>query len=164
MVYRITNPAFIAGQPIAEVSTTARHPLGAIVQASDSVYGAGEFIYVKGVASGALGSWVLILGDDWSTTLLGADMKGAVGVFMGANVESSFGWAQIGGKAVGKALTGYLDNALVYATGTPGSVDDTVVSGDRVKQAIGASAVDTPSAGLAEFEINRPFVDDGSAA
>jgi hypothetical protein len=24
--------------------------------------------------------------------------------------------------------------------------------------------VDTPSAGLAEFEIDRPFMDDGSAA
>jgi hypothetical protein len=39
-----------------------------------------------------------------------------------------------------------------------------VVAGDRVKNAKGASAVGTPSAGLAEFEIDRPFVDDALAA
>ena len=54
--------------------------------------------------------------------------------------------------------------ALVYATSTAGSIDDAVVAGDRVKLAIGASAVDTPSSGLAEFEIQRPYMDDGTAA
>ena len=47
---------------------------------------------------------------------------------------------------------------------TAGSVDDAVVAGDRVKLAKGASAVGTPSAGLAEFEISRPFMDDAIAA
>ena len=61
-------------------------------------------------------------------------------------------------------MAGYVDNALVYATATPGSVDDAVVAGDRVKLALGASAVGTPSAGLAEFEISRPFADDGASA
>lgn len=149
--------------PITQVDTVAQLPLGTILRAYDPTYGSGEFMYVKGVASTAIGSWVLILADDWSTTLLAADMKGQVGVAMSANVASSYGWVQISGKAIGKALTGYLDNALVYATATAGSVDDAVVSGDRIKNAIGASAVDTPSAGFAEFEINRPFVDDGSA-
>lgn len=151
-------------QAIADTQSTAKHPLGTIIRAYDPTYGAGEFIYLKGVASTAVGSWVLINPDDWSTTLLGADQKGAVGVAMSANVANQYGWYQITGKAVGKALTGYVDNALVYATATAGSVDDAVVSGDRVKNAIGASALDTPSAGFAEFEINRPFVDDGSAA
>jgi hypothetical protein len=39
-----------------------------------------------------------------------------------------------------------------------------VVAGDRVKLAKGASAVDTPSTGFAEFEIHRPFMDDATAA
>jgi hypothetical protein len=43
-------------------------------------------------------------------------------------------------------------------------VDDTVVAGDRVKNALGASAVGTPSTGLAEFEIARPWMDDATAA
>ena len=47
---------------------------------------------------------------------------------------------------------------------TAGSIDDAVVAGDRVKLAIGASAVGTPSTGLAEFEIQYPFMDDATAA
>lgn len=138
--------------------------LGQIVQAVDPTYGAGEFIWLKGAASTAVGSWVTYNQDDNSTTLLAANAIGAVGVAMSANLAGYYGWYQIGGKAVGKALAGYVDNALVYATATAGSIDDAVVSGDRVKGAIGASAVGTPSAGLAEFEISRPFMDDGSAA
>jgi hypothetical protein len=163
MAYTIIDP-IVGAQPIAETSTTQRHQLGKIVKAKDPTYFAGEFIYLKGVASTAVGSWVNIFMDDGTTALLAADSKSPVGVAMSANVASQYGWYQIGGKAVGKALAGYLDNALVYATATAGSVDDAVVAGDRVKNAIGASAVDTPSTGLAEFEIARPFMDDGASA
>jgi hypothetical protein len=65
---------------------------------------------------------------------------------------------------VGQVLSGFLDNANVYATATAGSVDDSIVAGDRVKNAKGASAIGTPSAGLAEFEIHYPVMDDGLAA
>ncbi|CAN7371051.1 hypothetical protein [Aminobacter sp. LjRoot7] len=137
--------------------------LGDVIRAVDPVYGVGEFIYLQGVASTAVGSWVVYNPDDWSTVLLGADAIGSVAVAMSANVASQYGWYQIKGKAIGKTLAGFLDNANVYATATAGSVDDAVVAGDRVKNAKGASAVGTPSAGLAEFEIDRPFVDDGLA-
>lgn len=139
-------------------------PFGTVVEAWDETYGAGEFIYLKGVASTAVGSWVLYNPDDFSTSLLAANDIGSVAVSMGATVATYSGWYQIKGKAVGKALAGFVDNANVYSTATAGSVDDTVVAGDRVKNAKGASAVDTPSAGLAEFEIDRPFVDDALAA
>lgn len=163
MAYVVDTP--IAGhQQIAETSTTQQHPLGTIVRAHDATYGAGEFIYLKGVASTAIGSWVTYNNDDFSTTLLAANAIGPVAVAMSANVASQYGWYQISGKAVGKALTGYVDNALVYATATAGSIDDAVVAGDRVKNALGASAVDTPSSGFAEFEINRPWMDDATAA
>lgn len=163
MVFRPVS-TLVALQPIANTATTQNHPLGLIVQANDPTYGNGEFIYLKGVASTAVGSWVTFNNDDFSTTLLAANAIGPVAVAMSDNVASQYGWYQISGKAVGKALTGYVDNALVYATATAGSIDDAVVAGDRVKNALGASAVDTPSSGLAEFEINRPFMDDGSAA
>lgn len=156
--------SIIVEQPINETSTTARNPLGLIIRAKDSTYGVGEFIYLKGVASTAVGSWVTYNADDYSTDLLAANAIGPVAVAMSANVASQYGWYQIQGKAVGKALTGFVDNANVYATATAGSVDDAVVAGDRVKNAKGASAVDTPSTGLAEFEIARPFMDDGLAA
>ena len=163
MAYSISNPR-IGSQPIATTDTVKNHPLGTIVHAHDPVYGEGEFIYLLGLASTAVGSWVTYNNDDGSTTLLAANAIGPVAVAMSANVASQYGWYQIQGKAIGKALTGYVDNALVYATATAGSIDDAVVAGDRVKNAKGASAVDTPSTGLAEFEIERPFMDDATAA
>lgn len=154
-------------QKIEETSTTQNHPLGLIVRAVDrgsNSNGAGEFIYLKGVASTVAGSWVTYNMDDGSTTLLAANAIGPVAIAMSANVASQYGWYQIQGKAVGKALAAYADDALVYATATAGSVDDAAVAGDRVKRAKGASALDAPATGMAEFEIDRPFMDDGSAA
>lgn len=154
----------LLGQNIADTSTTQKHELGLIVEAKDPTYGVGEFIYLLGAASTAVGSWVTYDQDGNTTTLLAANAIGPVAVAMSANVANQYGWYQISGKAIGKALTGFVDNANVYATATAGSVDDAVVAGDRVKLAKGASAVDTPSTGLAEFEIQRPFMDDGLAA
>lgn len=159
MAYTITEDT-IGMQPIAVTDTVQNHRLGTIVRAEDPTYGAGEFIYLKGVASTAIGSWVTYNLDDGTTALLAANAIGPVGVAMSANVASQYGWYQISGKAVGKALVAYADNGLVWATATAGSVDDAVVDGDMVHLAKGASAVDTPSAGLAEFEISRPYTDD----
>jgi hypothetical protein len=161
MSYVISDATMAAGsQAIASNSTVQNHPLGTIVRANSPTYGSGEFIYLKGVADTAIGSWVVYNLDDGGTALLGANAIGPVAVAMAATVASEYGWYQISGKAVGKCLTGYADNALVFATGTAGSVDDTVVDGDMVHLAKGASAIGTPSAGLAEFEISRPYNDD----
>lgn len=160
----IIDEARAGVQSIADTSTTQKHPLGTIVRATDPTYGAGEFIYLLGLAETAVGTWVTYNGDNYSTTLLAANAIGPVGVAMSANVASQYGWYQISGKAIGKALAAFADNGLVYATATAGSIDDAVVAGDRVKNALGASAVDTPSTGLAEFEIQRPWMDDATAA
>lgn len=162
MAYYITDAA-VGYQQIADTDTAARHPLGTIVTAYDPAYGAGEFIYLKGVANTEAGSWVTYELDDGGTVLLAANAIGPVAIAMSANVANQYGWYQIQGKAVGKALT-VADNGNVYATATAGSVDDAVVAGDRVKNAKFASANGTPAAGLAEVEIARPFMDDGVAA
>lgn len=163
MAFKIRN-ALIGSQPIADTDTTQRHPLGTIVVADDPTYGAGEFIYLKGVASTVVGSWTTYNMDDGSTTLLAANAIGPVAIAMSINVASQYGWYQIQGKAVGKVLAAFADNGNVYATATAGSIDDAIVAGDRVKGAVGASAIDTPSTGLAEMEIARPFMDDALAA
>lgn len=163
MAFHITDQV-IGSQAIASTSTTQQHPLGTIVRAVDPTYGEGEFIYLAGVANTAVGSWVTYAMDGGTTALLAANAIGPVAVAMAANVASQYGWYQIEGKAVGAVLTGFADNGIPYATATAGSVDDAVVAGDRVKLARGASAIGTPSAGLAEFEIHRPFMDDGTAA
>lgn len=169
MAYIFETP-HLGMQPIAAsvLSTASAQPrqwkLGDIVRAVDPVYGVGEFIYLQGVASTAVGEWVTYNADDWTTTRLAPDAIGPVAVAMSANLAGYSGWYQIQGKAIGKVLAGFLDNANVYATATAGSVDDAVVAGDRVKNAKGASNIGTPAAGLAEFEISRPFVDDALAA
>lgn len=163
MAYTITEDV-IGYQPIAVTDTVQNHKLGTIVKAEDPTYGAGEFIYLKGVASTVVGSWVTYSYDDGSTALLAANAIDPVAVAMSANVANQYGWYQITGKAVGLVAAGFVDNANVYATATAGTVDDAVVAGDRVKLAKGASAIGTPSAGFAEFEISRPFMDDGLAA
>jgi hypothetical protein len=162
MPYRIIDPR-IGSQPIANTETTAMHNLGLIVKAADPVYGSGEFIYLLGVASTAIGDWVTYNADDFSTTRLVANSIGPVAVSMSANVAGQYGWYQIQGKAIGLCLAGFVDNANVYGTATAGSVDDAIVAGDRVQNAKGASAIGTPSGSFAEFEIARPFVNDALA-
>ena len=151
-------------QPIAETSTTKKVPLGTIVTAvhesttGSTTYGSGEFIYLLGVADTAIGTWVTYNADDGSTTRLAANAFGPVAVAMSANVASQYGWYQISGKALGLALADFANDGRVYATATAGSVDDTVVDGDMVHLAKGASTI--VGAGLAEFEIHRPYMDD----
>lgn len=163
MAYATLNTQ-LGVQPFTEASTIPKHKVGEIITANDPTYGAGEFIYLSGAASVGVGSWCVYNLDSGLVNLLGANNIGPVCIAMADAVAGTYGWFQIGGKAVGKALAGFVDNANVYATATAGSVDDAVVAGDRVKGAVGASAVGTPSTGLAEFEIARPFMDDGLAA
>lgn len=164
--WKISSP--LVGLPtITDHSTTPGAALGTVVQAVDrgtNANGVGEFIYLKGVASTVAGSFVLYSEDDFTTSLLAANDIGQVAIAMAATVAGEYGWYQIKGKAVGKALAGFVDNANVYSTATAGSVDDAVVAGDRVKKCKGASALDGPAVGFAEFEIDRPFVDDALAA
>lgn len=156
----VIHNALVGHQPIAEVSSVQRHPLGEIVLATDPDRGTGEFIYLKGAANTAVGSVVVYNMDDGSTTLAASNAIGPVAVAMAATVASTFGWYQIQGKAVVKALTSFADNANCYLTSTAGSIDDAVVAGDLVFNMKGASAVDSET-GLADVEIARPFVKDG---
>jgi hypothetical protein len=155
-------------QGIAVNSATQKATLGTVIEAKDTAstaYGAAEFIYLKGVASTVVGSVVLIDQDDFSTSLAVANDVGYLAVAMAATVAGEFGWYQITGKAVIKGLAGLADNASLYLTATAGSLDDAVVAGDRVKgYAKTASALDTPSTGLAEADIRNPFVDNAEAA
>lgn len=163
-----TLEQFVVAQKIADTidSTDDKWgeiPLGTRVKAVDPDYGPGEFIYLTGVASTAIGTWVTYNQDDWSTARLAANAIGPVAVAMSANVASQRGWYQIHGKASALALTGFADNGNPYATATAGSVDDAVVAGDLVKNAKGASAVNETTL-LADFEIQYPFMDDGLTA
>ena len=164
MAYTITN-AVAGTQPIAKTDTVQMHTLGTRVNAVDPVYGGGEFIYLAGVASTVVGSWVLFNEDNFSTTLLAPNDIGQVATALSINnATTAYGWYQVTGKAIGLAAAAFADNANVYSTAVVGTINSAIVAGDRVKKCKSASAVGTPSTGLAEFEMDRPFVDDALAA
>lgn len=113
-----------------------------------------EFVYLQGVASTAIGSWVTFTSAG-VTTLLVAAGKGRVAVAMAATVASTFGWYQVFGQASGLALASYASGSKVWATATPGSVDDADVATDLIAGAIGRSTI--VGAGLATFDLSYPF-------
>lgn len=152
-------------QDIDETSTTARVPLGTIVRAIDTAttdYGVGEFIYMLGVASTVVGSVVTYDAGGFTTALASANAVGGVAVAMSANVASQYGWYQISGRGVVKGLASLAADKLCYLTSTAGSIDDAVVVGDAIHFMETTSALDTPSTGLAEVTLSRPFVTNES--
>lgn len=161
MAFRITSSNVGVGwQPIATASTTQNHDLGTIVSAVDPTYGSGEFIYLKGVASTAVGSWVQFGMDDGQTALLttGA-VKNQVGVAMAACTSGAYGWYQIAGKAVASVLSSCADNASLYGCATAGAVDDASDAGDRVIGALCAQGNTATTAANVEVELYRPYTD-----
>ncbi len=154
--------AFIVEQAFNATSATKKHDLGTIVRAYDTAsgYGAGEFIYLEGVASQLAQDWCTYTLDNGRAARMAGSAVGPVCIAMSANVASQFGWYQISGKAVGFCNTAFADNGIVYfhSTSTGGAqVDDTSLIGDLIFNAIGASAA-TVGAYVADFEIHRPFM------
>jgi len=148
-----------SGQAINATSTTQNAPLLTRVRAKDPTYGEGEFIYLQGCASTAVGS-VVVYKADGTTALATARSKGPVAVAMSASSSTSnYGWYQTQGRAVVKAGT-VAAGAAMYATGTAGTVDDAVVAGDEVFGAAYNTADGTPSAGFAEVTLNNAFLGD----
>lgn len=161
--YALTSPKPGVGD-FASFDTTKRFPVGTVVSAYDPLYGEGDFIYLPGVASTAIGS--LVNYDTNSTSGAGATalvdsdtaatMRGPVAVAMCANIlTTTWAWYQIRGAAVIKAGT-VAANLPVYATATAGSVDDAVVANSKVDGATFKTADGTPSAGFAVVQLSFP--------
>lgn len=158
MAYTIQNP-LLGAQPIAVTDTTQRHALGTIVRAVDPTYGAGEFIYLKGVASTVVGSMVDY--DQYLGTTALSPATGGIGpvaVAMSANVASQYGWYQVEGCAAVKAPNAMTPGAEVFSlAATPGSVDDAAVNGEQILNAKVSTTTGTPSSGLGLIQIAYPF-------
>ncbi len=154
MAWKITTP--LAGaQGITVHSTTKNHQLGTIVQAEDPTYGAGEFIYLEGVAGVAAKAWC-IYGSDQKVSNTLNDLYGPVCIAMAATVASEYGWFQISGKALGLCKTQCADLGRVCLTSTSWTVDDASVTGDLVANAL-CSATTVVDSGYTTFDIMRPF-------
>lgn len=157
MTYLITSP--VAGsQPIAETSTTQKHPLGTIVKAYDTTYGEGEFIYLKGVASTAVGSLVSYTASGVTAlAAVGTNKPYPIAVAMSANVANHYGWYQISGIAVvTKLATVSLAAGVAVAVATIGRVVKTA-SGKEIQGAL-VAAVASAATGrtTVSLVINRP--------
>lgn len=129
--------------------------VGTIAQFTDPTYGTGEFIWLNGVASTVAGDLVIYDQKAGTTTRAVAGSRGPAAVAMAACVANLQGWYQIGGSAVVTAGT-VLANGNVYVTATAGTVDDAVVSGDKVDGARFKTADGTPAAGQAVVQLDRP--------
>jgi hypothetical protein len=122
-----------------------------------------EYIYLKGLATTALGSWVTF-DEVGVTALLAANAIGQVAIAQAATVASTWGWYLIAGSCQGKVAASFADNGNIYATATAGTVDDAIVAGDRVKCATGRSAIDATVSGCALVQVLYPYMDDALAA
>ncbi|WKA31605.1 hypothetical protein [Bradyrhizobium roseum] len=144
-----TLPAFTGA------GRSAPWKIGDIIKAVDPVLGVGEFIYLQGLASTAVSEMVIYDHNAGTTKRAVAGDRGPCAFAMSANVASQFGWYQITGLARVKAGTVAANGAL-YATATPGTVDDAVVAGDKVDGARFKTADGTPAAGFAYAMLDRP--------
>ena len=138
MAYAIHSLA--GAQPIANTEAAAKHPLGTIIRAVDPTYGEGEFIYLLGVASTAVGSIVTYDPSTYQTTLcaVGGSIPRPIAVAMSANVATQYGWYQISGVAVMKktctislaagAAVGVLTTGLAAGTGSAKEIQGACVA------------------------------------
>ncbi len=150
---RLVGPFAVIGRTDS-VHSTEKNVLG--TRAKDEA--GNEYIYLLGVASTAIGTWVNY-DENHVTARLVTNAEGRVAIAMAATIASTYGWYQIYGEASGLALTGFVDDGKVYVTSTDGSVDDADVATNLVTNAVGRSAVNETTL-LATFELNYPFVQD----
>lgn len=154
MPYTIQTP-LVGAQPIAVTDTVQNHPLGTRVFAVDPIYGGAEFVYLKGVASTAIGNTVIYDQYAGTTTRTVAGSRGPVAVAMSANVANQYGWYQVSGSAVVTCGT-VLANTPQYVTATAGTTDDAVVVGDKIDGFVSKTANGTPVAGQLIAQISHP--------
>ena len=151
-------------QPIAAVPATGtvNHPLGTVVTAYDSTLGAGQFIYLYGVASNAIGQLVTYNQLTGIVTLAPntAHLGQPLAVSMSANTSTTTGsWYQVAGAAVIKKTATKVNPAVnLFLSGTAGSVFATATSGKEILNCISINAATVLSAvGTITAQIALPF-------
>lgn len=114
-----------------------------------------EYIYLKGVSSNAVGSWVSFNTTSYVAVLLAADAVGSVGISMSTATGSQWGWFMVKGfYASSKSDTVSAAGGL-FIDGTAGRVDDQSVAGDFVNGAVSTAADAT---NILPVQISYPYV------
>jgi len=143
--------------PLSQVDSSASFTLG--TQTMDK--NGNIYVYMLGVGSTIVGSWVTF-DEDYTTTLLVANAIGPVAVSMGINVANKYGWYQIWGKAEACVITACADNANVGFETTAGYVGDGFGDGDRIAGAISRESSGAGT-GVYTVQIYNPYVCDINA-
>lgn len=146
---------------LTDIDTVQRNTLGAISQDDAG----NEYVYLKGVASCAAGSWVNYKDNNFQSVLLttGLGGSGSVAVALGAVLAVNFGWFVIRHSfvfALNVSDTMAVDSP-VYATATAGSVDDDTAAGETVYGAWNRVLGTTTSS---NYQIMHPFKQGQSGA
>lgn len=154
-VYNFRDPLTFRA-PAAQVDDSALYAIGTTAKATHPTYGEVELIYLKAGDTEAVGS-VCTYSGDYITALAVAGAVNPIAVSLAIKAANQYGWYVIRGNVpvLGAALLA--DNAALYLTATPGTVDDAVVSGDTIFKARTISAIGTPSAGLAVAHVDYSF-------
>jgi hypothetical protein len=125
-----------------------------------------EFIYAKGVASLAVGDWVIFKDETFvPVRLVNTPLSGKVGISLSANTSASnFSWYLIkGGSKQISALSGLVnlatdasgDTKLVYQSSSTGR--GTTATAAAGKAIFGAIAVGNPAANVGDVLLDEPF-------
>ena len=139
--------------------------VGMIVRGIDTAsgQGSGEFIYLPGVASLAVGSVVTYNPLKPSVTLAPhtGNLNSPLAVAMSANASpTSYGWFQIAGVATISRITGAKTSPSVplYLSATAGSVQSVASAGKQIVNCVTVNAATVASATTTiQALINRPF-------
>jgi len=142
--------------PLASVDTAKAYALGTRGKDNEG----NEYIYLTGVASTVVGSWVTY--DELGiTTLLVANAIGPVAVAMAiTDATTDFGWYQIFGKAEAAIIANTAADVAIGFETTSGYAGDGKAAGDAIYGAVSREAT-TPTA-IATVQLNYPSVDDNS--
>lgn len=171
MAYVFTENS-LGWQAITDTSSTAKHPIGTIMRAKDPTYGAGEFIYLKGSASVAVGNTVYYYDNAAASSVKLTTTSGVVdggsniAVAMSACTALLYGWFQISGNAVVLKTATKIDPAStfkVYLSATAGRVMPTSVAGRQILGArFPATATVTTTTSTCVVTLNRPSQKTGT--
>jgi hypothetical protein len=137
--------------------TTPKVALGLTAQAVNDAtnpQSAVELVYLKGVASTAVGDVVTYNPATGVTARLVASARGPVAVALAACTAGLYSWYAIRGVVSAKAGT-VVSGTPAFACATTAQVDDANVSGDKIDGMTFASA---DSAGLASVALNYPVL------
>jgi len=138
----------IGAQAVTSTDTVQHHPLGTVIDIQDPALGKGRAIYLRGVASTAVGDAV-VFDENFQTTRAVAASRGPVAIALSANVANQYGWYQIEGLAVVNGTGTLTADSRVYLSSTAGALTTTVTASQAIDGMRSQSALGTPAAGQA---------------